>query len=898
MADEARSQETVPVVTPSGKVGYLPKIFAKEAAGVRKATDTELRAAQAIENQKATEKALADKFENGGLLKAIEGTLAPAAAGAARGLTLGGSDEVATSLGRLFAGDEGRAAVARRLSEYRDYAPISSAAGEIGAIAGAALLGDEAGVGALPNAVGRLGEAVGGGAARMFGGGALARAGGILARGAVEGGIYGAGGAVTEAALGNTDLSGEALVAGGVHGAMFGAALSGGLGAIGKIGSETVGAIKGLRAPKAGDLESLAERTFGEAAPGVGQKLTAEGGPYRAGASLADVKPPAALGEPSKSDTLKEIWRNREITLGKGEDALESHARDFSKAIDAQQQAQRVTDMATFGDAKVNHMSKLVDKEQAAAQKALLGEFAASARQTAEDLGGDLTSGLSPKVKRELLAHVTKLEKAVDAGESAKMFEVADNVKRFVDRHAGHGSPAFGRTMAQKEFLGMADKMRAGLESEAWGAAGEAQKAINAATHENISNGARFRGKFTTQYGDTAGVPNYVANTEAVSSFMGRLTAAKNDLDARAVRDAIGARRAFLDATESQYSHGAAATAAIAQERAALAKMEATFEKATKETSLVNQTKRLQAEEHASGIGGLLGAVTDIATRPVTTLHRLAQIEGAVKSVLGKTEKGVRSLVGASETVAPAEIAAPQGKGFFSSLLDSAKPAARNVAMSQGAKATFDKRVSQIQALQANPAMLTDRIGQAVAPMSDHAPKTTQAATRTGISGVQYLASLIPSSRKDPFTLQPQFQPFSRASDAERAKFMRAFEAIEDPTIVLRAAKSGTLTRDHVEAVKAVYPELYAKIRQQVAESLVSSKSELPYSRRIQLGILLGIPTDRTLAPDFMQAIQGSFPSAGEPGAESPPPTLSRPIQVASALETATQTATSEGLEK
>ena len=60
----------------------------------------------------------------------------------------------------------------------------------------------------------------------------------------------------------------------------------------------------------------------------------------------------------------------------------------------------------------------------------------------------------------------------------------------------------------------------------------------------------------------------------------------------------------------------------------------------------------------------------------------------------------------------------------------------------------------------------------------------------------------------------------------------------------------------------------------------------------------LDIPTDRTLAPDFKQAIQATY-SGGEQGessnAESPPP-LTRPLKIASQEATSLQTAMKEGL--
>lgn len=198
-----------------------------------------------------------------------------------------------------------------------------------------------------------------------------------------------------------------------------------------------------------------------------------------------------------------------------------------------------------------------------------------------------------------------------------------------------------------------------------------------------------------------------------------------------------------------------------------------------------------------------------------------------------------------------------------------------------------------VEKANSDPSVVADTVAARVG--STH-PKLTGAVTETTVRGVQYLASRLPPSKADPYALQPQFDDKDRVSDAERSSFLRAAEAVANPTMVLEEARKGTLTRDHVEAVKAVYPNLYDEMRVAVMESLVSSRTKTSYARRIQLGILLDLPTDKTLSPDFQKAIQGTYQATGPQDAESPPPTLSRPLNVAGSLQTATQAAT-DGVE-
>lgn len=911
-----------PVVTNAGKVGYLPAALADEATGVRQASDEQLRAAQLEANRAATAADLRAQFE-GSLLNEAEGAVMPALAGAARGLSLGLSDEAAVGLG----GETAR----KRLLDYQAYAPAASTIGELGGIVGGALLGDEAALGSIPNAVGRLGGAAERFVARGLGEGGLAKGAGVLARGATEGAVFGTGNAISESALHNTDLSGEAIIGGAAHGALGGMVASGLLHGAGR-------AFGALRRPSAEAYDALAAREFGEAAPGVGREMAAKarahpedvlvaegaatGGPYRAPGGVYDT-----LGEVvanrggENAGKLRDIWRNRQVALNDGAERLENLQRDFSKAINEQQAAASVTDAATFGESKVNHMAKLVARDAAGAVDAMglparpvfdaqaqgVMEWMFKAQEAVNTLAQDTAvTKLGPAMKKEFDAQMARLGKALESADSLKLFKAADDMKRFLGRAAEFGRSARGLPEAPRAFEALYNGeggLRHVLEDGAWGKAAEAQKAVNAATERHISLGRRFQNGFTTEVDSLDGRPIYGANTDKVGAFMGRLTKAANDLDAQGVRDMIQSRRAFLDATERNYDHGTQALKAIQAERKALDSMEQTFERATKEASLINQVKRLQGEEKASAIGGWLGLAVDTVSKPITTMRRLAQVEEHTNKVL--TKIGVRSRelanaapAGAAKANAPAAGAA-KGGGFFSMLLKDAGKGADLGANATGAKVMrneHEKRVEALTKMQASPGLVTQKVGAALGPLGEAAPKTAGAATSIAINGLNFLASKLPMSRQDPYSLTPQFQTGTKASDSEIAQHMRYIEALDNPAGLLDKAFDGKLTPEHVEAVREVYPKLYEQMRTQVMQGLVDAKSELPYGRRIQLGILLDLPTDQTLAPDFVSAIQATYTASEKAGQEPPPPNLTA-LDVSSSLETATQAA-AEGLDR
>jgi hypothetical protein len=212
-----------------------------------------------------------------------------AAAGAARGLTLGASDAALTALG----GDDTR----RALKGLREQNPITSTVSEVAGAAApvllsggsaapeeAAALGGEAAAGAglvsrgiqaagvLPRAVAGAGGIVERGVARGleslgYEGSSLASrvAAGALkmgASGAAEGAIYGGAQAANDAVLNGDEITAEKIVSGMGHGALFGGGVGATLGAAGPL---VTGAASAL-IPKKETLEQLSREQAGRAA--------------------------------------------------------------------------------------------------------------------------------------------------------------------------------------------------------------------------------------------------------------------------------------------------------------------------------------------------------------------------------------------------------------------------------------------------------------------------------------------------------------------------------------------------------------------------------------------------------------------------------------------------------
>jgi hypothetical protein len=125
----------------------------------------------------------------------------------------------------------------------------------------------------------------------------------------------------------------------------------------------------------------------------------------------------------------------------------------------------------------------------------------------------------------------------------------------------------------------------------------------------------------------------------------------------------------------------------------------------------------------------------------------------------------------------------------------------------------FTARAKELEQLATDPDALTQRIGAAIGPLQHTAPTTAQALAATATKAVGFLSSKVPKPPPSSMPGVPALQSTWQPSDAEIAKYERYAAAINDPTSVFEDLRHGTVTREAVEALQAVYPSYYADMR-------------------------------------------------------------------------------------
>lgn len=148
------------------------------------------------------------------------------------------------------------------------------------------------------------------------------------------------------------------------------------------------------------------------------------------------------------------------------------------------------------------------------------------------------------------------------------------------------------------------------------------------------------------------------------------------------------------------------------------------------------------------------------------------------------------------------------------------------------------------------PALLVRALQQTGAPQIGN-----QLGMKVSVA-LQYLNAELPRPFSAPGVLnKTAFEP----SDAQIAQFERKLSVVMDPLTIMDDVKAGTLTRDHVQAIQAVYPKLYQQMQHRVLQWSTDQKAPIPYPVRLRLSLFMGMPLDTSTNPSTIAGLQSTF---------------------------------------
>jgi hypothetical protein len=817
--------------------------------------------------------------------------LSAGGAAAASGATLGLSDAAGAALGygedlanlrRFNEGATVLGEVVGGIAPVLALGPLG-VAGE--AVEGASLLARGARLATAPaRLTAGLAEAAGsvaGTAVRGAGSTALRRAGGAITRLAAEGAVEGmateGGRLVSEAALGDPDLTAQAILARLGSGALMGA----GTGAVLGVGGAALG--EGVRATRraaggAADLLRTSWRnTVGtDLSPTVARAWAAVSGAEpddlaRVLAMTPDgrrIRELGARGEAVFDDGTRDVVRSLDA-LSRGR----AHATAYwSSGLKRDQLVGRVlsgrlTDQASVASEALARIGSFAD--DAVTNNALFSSgFGATARRI-RDRARAYEERLANTVRNANLRGFGGATEAEAREAAIDVFQALDDLKRSV----GAARASRPRGAPEIEPLNeLYESLRQTLErGDLWGEAADIQATVNRAFTNELSTLRAYERRFLGGDGSRSDIDLFnsisTADSRAINNFLRQAGTVANETAEGTYEATIGSTRDLLRVMRDHLDLPANVQADVARALSGSETALSTFNRARSDAADLNQWRRVMSSSDSTArgilaavaggaVGGPLGAglaaaasSPSVAVRALGTMERLAggageQITDSIRSFLGRASRG---------GVRVATEAGRRGR----------------LAAVTGIEA-FRARVREMDE-ERDPRRAAASIAERMAGL-DAAPAVRNAVLATAMRARQHLEA----NRPRPLTLDGQIVPDSRAmpSPEERARFMRIARATDQPLTVLSDMRSGVLTPEAVEALRVVYPQLYEQIRVAIVRELGEGGGEgLSYDRRLSLGVLFGVPTDPSLTPSHLAVMAQMYAAQyTQPPSQSPAP--------------------------
>ncbi len=206
-------------------------------------------------------------------------------------------------------------------------------------------------------------------------------------------------------------------------------------------------------------------------------------------------------------------------------------------------------------------------------------------------------------------------------------------------------------------------------------------------------------------------------------------------------------------------------------------------------------------------------------------------------------------------------------------------------------KQAFNNIQKTVQLYASDPNKLMEQSNARTAGIYDIAPETSAAMDLVAQRAIAHLNEKLPKSAQAQGVLD-LLTDRKMPSSLDISKFERTLKAVENPLSVIKDLKRNMLTREGVEALKAVYPTMYEQLQTNVMDYIAKKPKAIDYNTRIRLGILLDMPTDISLIGENVLALQAlHVPAEGQGQQSAVKPTQKglKEIDKSSSALTATQ---------
>lgn len=780
-------------------------------------------------------------------------------AGAARGGTFGVSDYLAIKTGLTSP---------EHLSALKEYYPGTSLAGELaGGVATAFVPASP--VGMLVKGA-KLAEATAvGKAAAMLPKSQAASAianlavetGGKALGGAIEGMAFGLGQSVSEAALGDPDLTAEKVMAnvgyGGLLGGGLGAAFHvGGLG-VKKAFEKSKEAYAKVYGSLIGKTEAVPVSAEAGGIPGF-EMPTGEVGevvePIAESATRQEFKPGLLSKGAAKVSSAFSGTPEQEIldNLAAKMDPTRTVLTTAEKDAQAKVFRENIQELYKTTDALSKKVSKSFRPEET---KKLLEdvELYAPLRQL-QSLQDDLSSGIarmeaepeiySANMRRKLELFKERFDrKPIESYKSAdEVFKEIDFLKSRMDKmqkfEKGYIANVMESDTINDIIQPMMTKVRSGLEDgTVWGEAGARQAAYNNKLTQYLQAKKGLEKALMIKVEGLGPRPVLEVNPTKINTFFNQINDQRGTFQNRAVMNFLKSGRELVEEIEKTAGNVPGKKLDVT---ALKQFVDTTSEQALKAKSVVSDAfggygffRDLMDAAKSGGLTGMAAQIGTAFTKPDALIKGLSTIEGLSR----KTSKAVENT---SKFIFEKVRPPTRGAGVIIEKMSNAERLEK-----------YQKTVEKLKNLTDVPDAMLDQIDAATKDTFEYAPKITQGLQMAAVRATSFLASKVPQP-PDKGILDQPYQP----SQAQIITFMRYADAVENPLVALKQLEDNAVNSETLETLKTVYPSLYGDMKQSIvgslADKMASGKIDLPYQRRVVLSKFLEMPLDSSFRPEIV----------------------------------------------
>lgn len=841
----------------------------------------------------------------------IGGAVTSGVLGGLRGATLGASDAV---LGALGASDD--------LKGYRDENPVISGVSNVAGALAPALLAGPAGA---TESLGALGE---GGASAVEGigslrsimaaspaakvarigsdiaglgegGGLLARVGATAAGGAVEGAAQNAGSYISDVALGDRKLSADGFVGAMGQGALWGGVAGGVL----KLSSEGLTAARRLF-PGAEMTADAAKSARSDATRALTDSLNdTDTMSNQAGDRLRQMREVDEVGNPALKRRLDDIRENIEkIEAQEKMDAKLAEQLKVSKSQEAidwlGEQTSRANSPPTAApEAPAPRIPPTLEEQLAGTKAAIDGGKTIGEVGRGQVLDDALNAeyAKTSAAARQIYEPLQAAKKSsTEVQDWLAKYGPSSKVGKF-ERQQGHIADALDKeadSVADPEFSAAMRKSN-GFDDEAPSigpprptgkAIVEAQQPVSAKIDKALSSKPE---DFADEVGETAPIiTKHEAAHAELAEVLGETAPPTAQARAQAFR---GAQKEAADKSSAQAATVAdsvskANPASIGKQLLAKAKDAGTAYEALRMMGVPLPDPKnipvigpvLSAYLKAKVLGKAFGRFGGkVATTSETTIASKSAVlrQRIYKAADAMLDGSARATAGAAP-VAGGAVAA-LGHVLFDNK-DAAKPYSSKPSGGELGD-LFLARSAEI-----NAAMRPGAIADAVkAKVQTSDPEALQEIIHTQERKLQYLSDNMPRPSTPTGVLEDRVW---LPSKAEATGFAQIVGAVEDPASVFENAAKGQASSAEIDAVRTVYPALYADAQQHVLQRIVGNDvPPMDFALRAALSRTWGLPLDTSSQPDHAAFLQAGYipqPPAPQPSAPMGQPTLAGPVNL------------------